>query len=197
MNPDRHLPTLRPARAGEARRLAEFASEASSGVEDYVWLTLRHPDRPDRDLHDIGAAVYATPDAPWGFENVTVAEVGGEVAGMVHHFRLEQDDEPGDDPVLAPYVELEDLAAGDWYISNMAVAPAFRGRGAGRSLLDHAIATGRAAGAPAISLLVFTGNAAAVGLYESAGFVQRESRPVPPHELIRGVGDIALMTRGY
>ena len=186
---------LRPARADEARQLAAWASEASSGIDDYVWAALRPPDDPDRDLLDIGAEQYAMPGVSWGYEFVDVAEADGAPAGMVHHHLLRADDDPSDDAVFNAFARLEAAAAGHWYVSNMIVDPEHRGRGFGRALLRHATDAGARAGCPATSLLVFEGNAAAVALYESAGFRKTGANPMPPDPLIRGQGDLLILSQ--
>ena len=186
---------LRPARADEARQLAMWASEASSGIDDYVWAALRPAHEPHRDLIDVGAEQYAMPGVTWGYEFVDIAEVDGAPAGMVHHHILQPDDDPSDDPVFNAFAHLETAAAGDWYVSNMIVDDAHRGRGFGRALLRHAIDAGVRAGCPATSLLVFDGNAAAKALYESAGFRQIGANPMPDHPLIRGRGDLVILSR--
>ena len=55
-------------------------------------------------------------------------------------------------------------------ISDVYVAPAFRGRGLGRSLVEAAVAKIRDAGLHAVSLNVAAGNEAARALYRSLGF---------------------------
>lgn len=56
----------------------------------------------------------------------------------------------------------------------MFVDAPFRGKGAGRALLQAAIDWARSQGEPHLSLLVFSHNEAAIRLYESCGFVRRE-----------------------
>jgi ribosomal protein S18 acetylase RimI-like enzyme len=51
------------------------------------------------------------------------------------------------------------------YLSNVAVAPAFRGRGVGAALLAHALATAAAGGASRVAVHAELRNAAAVALY--------------------------------
>ena len=63
-------------------------------------------------------------------------------------------------------------------IWGMWVAPAFRRRGYGEQLLAAGIAWARDLGLKSISLEVFPANAAAVALYQAAGF-----RPVGAEDL--------------
>ncbi|MGL5818453.1 MAG: ribosomal protein S18-alanine N-acetyltransferase [Phycicoccus sp.] len=55
-------------------------------------------------------------------------------------------------------------------VMTVAVAPASRGLGLGRVLLDELVRRARGRGASSVMLEVRADNAAALGLYESAGF---------------------------
>ncbi len=56
------------------------------------------------------------------------------------------------------------------FVTNIAVDPAFRRRGAGRALLAGLLEAGRERGLSTLSLEVWPSNAPAAALYESAGF---------------------------
>ncbi len=98
--------------------------------------------------------------APGG--QIFVADLGGDTIGCV---------------ALLP---MPDLA---YEVAKMAVAPAMQGRGAGRRLLDAAIAWARAEGAARLYLESNSNLAPALRLYESAGFrhLASEERPVSPY----------------
>ncbi|MFO7696500.1 MAG: GNAT family N-acetyltransferase [Anaerolineae bacterium] len=53
----------------------------------------------------------------------------------------------------------------------MGVLPAHRGRGIGRSLLEHTVARAREIGLERVELEVYASNTEALQMYESAGFV--------------------------
>src|SRR6187549_53475 len=69
------------------------------------------------------------------------------------------------------------------YLEELYVAPARRGRGMGRALLNAAMDTAREAGADHIDLNTAETDTAARALYESAGFTNREGRPDGPRML--------------
>jgi ribosomal protein S18 acetylase RimI-like enzyme len=69
------------------------------------------------------------------------------------------------------------------YLEELYVAPARRGQGMGRALLEAAMAAAREAGADHIDLNTGETDTAARGLYESAGFTNREGRPDGPRML--------------
>lgn len=74
-----------------------------------------------------------------------------------------------DGSVVAGYV-IAWFVAGEGEIANIAVAPAWRGRGIGAALLDAALAAGTSRGATAIYLEVRESNAPARALYASRAF---------------------------
>ena len=66
------------------------------------------------------------------------------------------------------------------YLEELYVAPPRRGEGLGRALLDLAMATARERGAIWMELGTSEEDVAARGLYESAGFINREGGPDGP-----------------
>ncbi len=75
----------------------------------------------------------------------------------------------GPDGALAGYA-LASVAADEGEILNLAVAPGARGRGLGHALLDALLRLFRREGVVAVYLEVRASNAAAIHLYEGAGF---------------------------
>ncbi len=68
----------------------------------------------------------------------------------------------------------------DAYLEELYVAPARRGEGLGRALLDATLQAAREAGAKFIHLGTSEDDTAALGLYESSGFTNREGDPDGP-----------------
>ena len=75
--------------------------------------------------------------------------------------------------LLAGFVALKEIGDGSGELKSMRAAPAMRGKGIGRALLDHVIAEGRQRGLVRIDLETGTAelHAPARALYRSAGFV--------------------------
>lgn len=69
------------------------------------------------------------------------------------------------------------------YLQELYVVPALRGRGTGRALLERTIEIARQRGADGIDLNTGETDTAARGLYESAGFTNREGGPDGPSML--------------
>jgi ribosomal protein S18 acetylase RimI-like enzyme len=68
----------------------------------------------------------------------------------------------------------------DAHLEELYVAPAKRGRGMGRALLEAAMEVARERGATHMDLGTSEDDVAARALYESAGFTNREGRPDGP-----------------
>jgi ribosomal protein S18 acetylase RimI-like enzyme len=66
------------------------------------------------------------------------------------------------------------------YLAELYVVPERRGRGIGRALMQAALSTARDRGADRIELGTSEADRAAIGLYESLGFVNRERGPEGP-----------------
>lgn len=85
-------------------------------------------------------------------------------------------------------------AAGTGYIGAMWVAPSARGAGLGRALVDAACAWLRAQGCARLALTVTETNAAAIALYQGAGFrLTGESKPLRGGSPLR---DLVMVATG-
>jgi ribosomal protein S18 acetylase RimI-like enzyme len=129
------------------------------------------------------------------------------VAKLLHDFQKEYDEPTPGVPVLAQRYEkllrsgemivllVEDGPDGfaqlrfrptvysdglDAYLEELYVVPSRRGQGLGRALLESAMDTSRAEGATRIDLGTSEADVAALALYESTGFTNREGRPDGP-----------------
>lgn len=72
---------------------------------------------------------------------------------------------------------------GEAHLQELYVVPARRGQGIGRALLEAAMEAARARGAITLDLGTATADTAAIGLYESCGFSNREGSPGGPSML--------------
>jgi GNAT superfamily N-acetyltransferase len=130
-----------------------------------------------------------------------------EAARLLHDFNAEYGDiTPGVGPLTERLIELLDageatiLLAGDGpdgiavlrfrpaifqttktaYLEELYVAPAKRGQGLGRALMDATIELARSEGAGWLEVATSEDDTAARGLYASAGFTDREGHPDGP-----------------
>jgi ribosomal protein S18 acetylase RimI-like enzyme len=134
-------------------------------------------------------------------------EDAAAIARLLHDFNAEYDEPTPGVKALTKYSrqlleegEMDVLLAGDgpdgisllrlrpsvWtgkpeaYLQELYVIPPLRGQGIGRALLEATIALAREAGATGIDLNTGETDTAARGLYESAGFTNREGSPDGP-----------------
>ncbi len=186
--------SFRPATTDDCYKIAELFRISSGGVAEYVWSTLALH-YPGLTPLEIGAIRYASEEGAFSYKNCTVAELGGEVIGMLHAYPMKAEQhEPGKlvDPVLKPYSRLE--VPGSYYISGMAVFSEHRGTGLGTEMLKIAREKARQSGCRELSLLVFEQNKGVVKLYERNGFRVIDRTPVVPDKQIRYTSEVLLMT---
>jgi ribosomal protein S18 acetylase RimI-like enzyme len=183
---------FRPAEINDCHKIAELFSIASDGVADYIWTK---NSEPGENIIDFGARRYASENSVFSYRNCTVAEVDGEVAGILVAFPMyESGEDVSDiDPVLAPYMKLEQ--PNSYYICAMALFPEYRVKGIGTRLLEIAEEQAREKNLMQLSLIVFEQNEGAKKLYERHGYYEIKRELVVPHELIHHTGDALLMVK--
>ena len=84
--------------------------------------------------------------------------------------------------------------AGEAYVTNVAVFPQFRRRGAGRALTEKLVATAEREGCSFLSLEVRASNGVAISLYQSLGFQEEGRRK---HFYASPQEDAVIMTRRF
>jgi ribosomal protein S18 acetylase RimI-like enzyme len=183
--------TIRPARREDARTIAALYRISSDGVADYIWTLLAEP---GEDLLEVGQRRYAREGTPFSYENCTIVETDGEIAGMLVAFPMHVDpDEVETDPVLAPYSALEEDDS--YYVCGVALFPPHRGLGLGTRLMALAEEQADARGLSKLSLIVFEANDGAKRLYERLGYRETARARIVPHPLIHYTGDALLMVK--
>ncbi len=181
----------RPARKEDCAVIASLYSISSDGVADYVWSKLASP---DQDILDIGRMRYEREDSLFSYKNCTIAEIDGDIVGMIVAFPMHVDpDEFEDDPVLAPYSKLEE--DNSYYICGVALFEEFRGQGIGTALLELAENHALEKGFTKLSLIVFEENSGAKKLYDRSGYIEVNREPIYPHPFIHYTGDAILMVK--
>jgi ribosomal protein S18 acetylase RimI-like enzyme len=184
---------IRRARKSDARDIARLFEISSDGLATYIWSKAQGP---GQSLLDVGEARYARESTIFSYENCTMAERDGEIAGMIHVFRETGPpaEIPESDPVLKPYLELE--LYGSLYVSGIAVYEKYRGLGIGTDLMNFAFAHAKALGFGQVSLICFERNEGAMRLYQRLGFREIDRRPIVPHPMLHyRDGDAILMAR--
>jgi GNAT superfamily N-acetyltransferase len=161
-------------------------------LERHEWALFRElrlralADSPDAFARTLADAL-GEDDAYWVKLTESVTAPGGQVMLVA---------EMADRPVGLAFGLFDKERAKTGHVGGMWVESRARGRGAGRALLDAAIAWGRSRGLDRLELWVTRGNGPAVRLYERAGFADTGRRDVLPSNPALQTIQMALNLRG-
>lgn len=199
--------TIRPATEADVERIAEVV-QGDPGQETIGIVGNK------RAARRFGMAIARVSFGKrGGWRQTTVAEVEGRIVGVVEAGKREWDVPIGLPEVLAALRSLGPLGvlrmlprlrASDrirapsppdaYHIAELDVDPAWRGKGIGGLLLDHAETAARDGGYTQMSLSTTTVNPAR-RLYERHGFVVAETRTDPDYERWTGIEGRHLMLK--
>ena len=183
--------TFRPAEKKDCATIAKLYSISSDGVADYVWTTIA---KPGDDIFAIGKQRYEREDTDFSYQNCTIAETEGVIVGMLVAFPIFIDhDYKEDDPVLAPYSDLEE--DNSYYICGVALFSEYRSLGIGTRFLKLAEKHATEKGFDKLSLVVFEENKGAKALYLRHQYHEVKRAAIYPHPLIHFTGDAILMVK--
>ncbi|HRQ80665.1 MAG TPA: GNAT family N-acetyltransferase [Azospirillaceae bacterium] len=189
---------LRAAAPDDAAALAELVVLAGGGVYEFQLDGLFG----DAALTDVLASGICGVAGNFSYRHMFVAEdaASGAVAGMAHGYptewmrTLDRSFIPPDRLAhLAPFADLQDWDS--YFVSALAVSPAWRRRGLGAALLEALAAKARSGGFPRLSLHVWADNAAALAFYAAVGFFEAGRADMPPHPRLPHVGGSVLLVR--
>ena len=166
---------IRQATPGDVELLLQVIDEASEGVLPALWAEFA-PEGVDPG--EIGRAMVLAEEGPFSHRAAAVIERDGKALGAVIGYPLTG--EPDEDPVppaFEPIKAMEAQMTGDWYVNMVAVLPEGRGQGLGAGLMAETETLARAAGCPAVALIVAATNTGATGFYRHLGFTERDRCP--------------------
>lgn len=207
----RSLPTIRPARAGDASFIARNILASQRGPLPRGWFDIALGIDEPRCLAFVEKIVTAQTLSWWHVSQFIIAEVEGEAAASLSALPA-----AGTGPAArAAIEEVADAAEaaaifrrgaytrncwvqggeGEWLIEHVATLPQYRGRGLVQALIDHALAAGKAAGFARASISFLIGNDAAERCYAKAGFAFAEEKRDPAFEAITGSPGFRRFTR--
>ena len=173
---------IRPARKSDAAEIALLVNIAVHGHMSPGWAHSKEAEGTYDPL-EVGRLEMLDDDTEFSWRSAWMAEVDGEIAGMLLGYRKDDVREPVPADVWAPLVPIEELEAGAnglWFISMVGVHKPWRSRGAGSALLEQAETQAKNTQARGLALIVGDANAGARKLYESRGFSVKASRPMVP-----------------
>lgn len=188
--------TIRQAEAADADSLARLIDLAGEGIPNWLWS--RACENGQTPL-EVGIERAKRASGGFSYTNALIAEAGGRPAGMVLSYAITEapTDDPDDLPApIAPFVVLEKLAVGTWYINALAVFDHARNNGIGAQLLGAAEQRARQSGFDRMSIQFYEQNTGAARLYQRSGYavVARDPvrlHPCPPHH----TGDVLLLVK--
>lgn len=187
---------LRPARKDDARALAELIDIAGEGFGTYLWSQAAGP---GESALDVGMRRAQRDEGGFSYRNATVAEIDGNIAGLLLGYRLADPYDTGDlerlPALVRPLVELESVAPASWYVNALAAFPEFRNKGLGTRLLAEAETIARKAKALSLSIIVAEANEGAKRLYLRSGYAETARRRLVPFPGLPHGGDWLLLTK--
>jgi ribosomal protein S18 acetylase RimI-like enzyme len=171
------LPPHRAATPDDADAMAELINIAGEGLPVYLWAKIAEPGESP---WDVGRQRARRDSGSFSYRNTVLREEDGRVVAALMGYPLPNEPEPANydelSPMFVPLQQLEDLAAGTWYINVLAALPECRGRGYGSELLGVAEELARHTQRKGLSIIVADANAGARRLYERQGYVERAVR---------------------
>ncbi len=190
-----HIPVIRAATPDDAPALADFVEFASEGLALRVWSKLAGP---DGDAWAVGRERARRETGSFSYRNAFVLEAGGSAAAGLIGYPLPDTPlaiAPDLPATFVPLQELENLAAGSWYVNVLAAYPEHRGKGLGTALLDLARAKALKLGRAGLSIIVSDANRGARRLYERCGYREAGRRAMLKEDWINPGTHWLLLTR--
>ena len=166
---------LRHATVDDASSMAQLANLAGEGLPEAIW---RGSAQQNETPIDVGTRAAASESGIFSWKNAVVAELDGEIAGLVvSHLTGAKEVPLSEDthPILRPLTVLENKALETRHVNLLATFKAFRGRGVAHMLMEHAISR---PGANGVSVIATDQNSYGVRFYEDLGFTQTAQAPV-------------------
>lgn len=208
-------PVIRNATQGDGDFLAWTIFTASRGHLPRGWFDIILEKPVPYCLEFCKRLVLADAVSWWHSSLFRIAEIAGEPAGALCGFLDEsvyaRSSEAMREAATGIGMTREELHAlwprgsfimstvtgedGAWTVENVAVKPAYRGRGVTGALLDDAFAVARAAGARRAQISFLIGNEPAERAYARAGFVFAEEKRAPEFQAGMGVPGVRRFAR--
>ena len=172
----------RAATPDDASALAELINFAGEGMPLYLWGRMVEPGET---AWDVGRRRARRDVGGFSWRNATVVERQDAVAACLIGYAFPNEPEPLEvaqtPAIFVPLEELEQLAAGSWYVNVLATYPCHRGDGLGTELLGLAGRFSAEAGRRHTGIIVADTNTGARRLYERRGYREIARRPMVKH----------------
>ena len=190
-------PPFRLAKPEDAIEIARLLDLAADGIVEFIWSS---ETSPGQSPFEFGAQEVRQSDTWCTYQNAIVVQQEDQIAALMLGFPLlEKMHDPNASnvvpAVLKPFIELEAIAVGSFFIDSLAVKAQYRKRGHAYRLLQLSEQKAGDLGYSDLSLQVFEENQTALDLYRRYGFKEIARRPVVTHTCHPRTGDILLMTK--
>ncbi len=175
------LPLIRRADPADAENLAKLINLAGEGIPNWLWTRACVEGQTPL---EVGIERARRKTGGFSYKNALSAERNGQLKGMILSYAIDEapSDKPDDLPVpIAPFVALEKLSVGTWFINALAVYYEAQGQGIGTRLLMAAEDLAGHEGLTEMSIQVYSQNTGAVRLYKRHGYKFAASEPVRQH----------------
>ena len=170
-------PPYRMATPDDAHAMTELINFAGEGMPVYLWTRMIEGDESP---WEIGRQRARRETGSFSYLNTVVRQDGDAVVAALIGYPLADVPEPVDyddiPKMFVPLQQLEDLAAGTWYVNVLASYPECRGKGYGTDLLEIADRLGKDTGRSGMSIIVSDANDGARRLYERCGYTETARR---------------------
>lgn len=187
---------IRPAMADDAPEMARLIDLAGGGVYEFLLGGLV----PGLTAAEMLVPGLAGTSGSFSHRHSGVAEAGGRVVGVAHAYPVDwmrtqdYDGLPTDRLAhMADFNRTQDW--GSYFLSALAVDPAWRRRGIAGRLLAWVYDRARSGGFDRVTLHVWADNAEARALYAGEGFEEVARADVPWHERLPHQGGSVLLRR--
>ncbi len=160
----------RPATKDDAATLAQLIDIAGEGIPTWLWAKSCAKDQAPL---DIGVERARRSEGGFSYANALIEEDNEAPRGMVLSYAITEapTEDPDDLPApIAPFVALEKLSVGTWYINALAVVEGHRDKGTGSRLLKAAEDLAVLSEFKTMSIQVYGQNINAVRLYRKLGY---------------------------
>ena len=172
-------PPYRQATPDDARPMTELINFAGEGMPVYLWTRIAEGGESP---WEIGRQRARRETGSFSYLNTVVRQDGDDVVAALIGYPLADTPDPVDydemPKMFVPLQELEDLAAGTWYVNVLASYPESRGKGYGTELLEIAEQLAKDTGRTGMSIIVSEANDGARRLYERCGYTETARRPM-------------------
>ncbi|MEI2281919.1 GNAT family N-acetyltransferase [Paenibacillus polysaccharolyticus] len=189
------VPQIRPARKEDVDQIIPLLVQA---IGDIAYALAGEADH-ERAM-DILREFVTQENNRISYQNITVMEQDGQIAGMLVAYagddvdRLDQPllNRPGRDGD-EKYALVKETRPGEYYLDTLSVSEPFQGQGIGRALMAAFEQQGRELGHTQVALIVEQDNGRAMQLYERQGYVQDEVILIGGHEYYHMVKELSVL----